>query len=48
MQARINDQITALEVRVIGPDGKLVKLYRGNEWKPTEIAADLTTLATQK
>jgi len=26
---------------VIGPDGKLFKLYRGNEWKPAEIVSDL-------
>jgi protein SCO1/2 len=38
----------SLRTAVIGPDGKLVKLYRGNEWKPGEIAADLTALATQQ
>jgi len=38
--------IHSLRTAVIGPDGKLVKLYRGNEWKPEEIAADLTSLAT--
>src|SRR5947207_9769824 len=40
--------IHSLRTAVIGPDGKLVKLYRGNEWKPQEIAADLTTLAAGK
>src|SRR5438477_5088509 len=38
--------IHSLRTAVIDPEGKLVKLYRGNEWKPGEIAADLTTLAT--
>ena len=41
-----NDEqvIHSLRTAVIGPDGKLFKLYRGNEWKPEEIAADLKTL----
>jgi len=37
--------IHSLRTAVIGPDGKLVKLYRGNEWKPAEIVSDLNTLA---
>jgi cytochrome oxidase Cu insertion factor (SCO1/SenC/PrrC family) len=32
---------------VIGPDGKLAKLYRGNEWKPAEIVEDLRELTEQ-
>lgn len=36
--------IHSLRTAVVGPDGKLFKLYRGNEWKPEEIAADLKTL----
>ncbi len=41
-----NDQVIhSLRTAVIGPDGKLVKLYRGNEWKPAEIVSDLQTLA---
>jgi len=35
----------SLRTAVIDPNGKLVKLYRGNEWKPAEVAADLQTLA---
>jgi len=35
----------SLRTAVIDPNGKLVKLYRGNEWKPAEVAADLRTLA---
>ena len=38
--------IHSLRTAVIGPDGKLVKLYRGNEWKPSEIVSDLTALAS--
>jgi protein SCO1/2 len=37
--------IHSLRTAVIGPDGKLVKLYRGNEWKPAEIVEDLRTLS---
>ncbi len=37
--------IHSLRTAVIGPDGKLFKLYRGNEWKPAEIAGDLQSLA---
>ena len=40
------DQVLhSLRTAVIGPDGKLVKLYRGNEWKPAEIVSDLQSLA---
>jgi protein SCO1 len=34
----------SLRTAVIDSNGKLVKLYRGNEWKPSEVAADLTGL----
>lgn len=30
-----------LRTAVIGPDGKIVKVYRGNEWKPEEVLKDL-------
>jgi len=36
----------SLRTAVIDPGGKLVKLYRGNEWKPSELADDLKSLAT--
>ena len=40
------DQVMhSLRTAVIDPGGKLVKLYRGNEWKPAEIAEDLKSLA---
>jgi protein SCO1 len=38
--------IHSLRTAVIDPQGKLVKLYRGNEWKPAEIVADLKSLVT--
>src|SRR6266478_1276631 len=37
--------IHSLRTAVIGADGKLVKLYRGNEWKPADILSDLNILA---
>ena len=37
--------IHSLRTAVIDRHGKLVKLYRGNEWKPAEITADLKSLA---
>jgi len=33
--------IHSLRTALIGADGKLVKLYRGNEWKPEEVIHDL-------
>lgn len=36
--------IHSLRTAVIGPDGKVVKLYRGNEWKPEQLLSDLKTL----
>ena len=40
--------IHSLRTAVISPDGKLVKLYRGNEWKPAEIISDLTSLVSSQ
>jgi len=37
--------IHSLRTAVIGPDGKVVKLYRGNEWKPEEVVNDLKAIA---
>jgi len=37
--------IHSLRTGIIGPDGKLFKLYRGNDWKPDQIVEDLKTLA---
>jgi len=33
--------VHSLRTAVIAPDGRLVKLYHGNEWQPAEIVADL-------
>lgn len=37
--------IHSLRTAVIDTNGKLVKLYRGNEWKPADVTADLKSLA---
>jgi protein SCO1/2 len=36
--------IHSLRTAVVAPDGKLFKLYRGNEWKPDEVLADLKSI----
>jgi protein SCO1/2 len=38
--------IHTLRTAVIAPDGKLYKLYRGNEWKPSEVLQDLRELSS--
>jgi protein SCO1/2 len=41
--------IHSLRTAVIGPDGKVVKVYRENEWKPEEILKDFqSVLGTTK
>jgi protein SCO1/2 len=41
------DQIVhGLRTAIVSPDGKLVKLYRGNEWKPDEIVSEVRTVAS--
>jgi protein SCO1 len=36
------DQIIhSLVTALVGPDGKLIKLYAGNEWKPTEVLEEM-------
>ncbi len=39
--------IHSLRTAVIGPDGKLYKYYRGNEWKPDAVLADLKAIAAK-
>ncbi len=40
------DQIIhGLRTVIIAPDGKVAKVYRGNEWKPAEVLEDLQTVA---
>jgi protein SCO1/2 len=36
--------VHALVTALIGPDGKVIEIYRGNEWHPAEVLADLRTL----
>jgi protein SCO1/2 len=38
--------IHSLRTAIIGPDGRIVKVYRGNEWKPEEILKDLQGATT--
>ena len=39
------DQIVhGLRTVIVGPDGKVAKVYRGNEWKPSEVVKDLQVL----
>lgn len=40
--------IHSLRTAIIGPDGKVIKVYRENEWKPAEILHDLTLLFPAK
>ena len=40
--------IHSLRTAVISPEGKVLKLYRGNEWKPEEVLGDLKSLVTAK
>lgn len=39
--------VHSLRTAVMDAQGRLVKLYRGNDWKPAEILADLKSLAQQ-
>ncbi len=42
------DQIVhSLRTIVITPDGKVYKIYRGNDWKPEEVFRDLQILSHQ-
>ena len=40
--------IHSLRTAVIGPDGKIVKVYRGNEWTPAELIKELEGVVTAK
>ncbi len=37
--------VHALVTALVGPDGKVVKIYRGNDWQPADVLADLRSLA---
>jgi protein SCO1 len=44
-----NQQIIhSLRTAVIGPDSKIVKIYRGNEWKPDEVLKDVQAVIASK
>lgn len=46
---RDGDQVVhSLRTAIIGADGKFVKLYRGNEWKPSELVAELRGLGSSQ
>jgi protein SCO1/2 len=39
------DQIVhSLQTALIAPDGKLAKLYSGNEWKPSDVLRDINSI----
>jgi len=43
------DQIVhSLRTALVGPDGKFIKIYRGNEWQPEDVLADLRLLREGK
>jgi protein SCO1 len=33
--------VHGLRTVIVAPDGKVYKVYRGNEWKPEELVKDL-------
>ena len=35
-----------LRTAVVGPDGALIRSYRGSDWKPEDLVADLRAAAT--
>lgn len=44
-----NGQIVhSLRTAIVTPDGKLYKIYRGNEWKPADLLEDLRALLAQQ
>lgn len=40
--------IHSLRTAIIGPDGKVVKVYRGNDWKPEDLLKEIAVLFAQK
>jgi len=43
------DQIIhALRTVIVNPDGKIAKIYSGNEWKPEEVLAELKKAADER
>jgi protein SCO1/2 len=44
-QTEDNQIIHNLQTALIAPDGKFVKMYRGNDWTPAEVINDIKKLA---
>jgi protein SCO1/2 len=40
--------VHALVTALVGPDGKVAKVYRGNDWQPAEVLADLQASGLRK
>lgn len=40
--------VHSLQTAIIGPDGKVFKLYSGNGWKTTDVLADIRSLGAGK
>lgn len=45
--AEADQIIHSLRTAVIAPDGKVFKVYRGNEWQPANVVSDLRRLVQQ-
>ncbi|HEX8473618.1 MAG TPA: SCO family protein [Pyrinomonadaceae bacterium] len=43
--AEKDEIVHSLRTAIIAPGGRLHKIYRGNEWKPSEVVAELRKLA---
>jgi cytochrome oxidase Cu insertion factor (SCO1/SenC/PrrC family) len=39
--------VHTLRTVLVGPDGKIVKVYSGNQWKVDEVANDFSGMAGQ-
>lgn len=46
-KAEGDEVIHSLRTAVFAPDGRLHKMYRGNEWKPDEVLNDLKSLTAR-
>ena len=45
----VNDQIRhGLRTVIVGPDGKVARIYSGNEWKTDEVVEELRKVLTQR
>ena len=40
--------VHSLVTALIGPDGKVVQVYRGNDWQPAQVASDLRDMAASE